>query len=172
MAEFFVGIMLPDDFAAEVECWRRRFAAPRTAPHITLLPPFQWPGSDEEIIKAISSCLEDISPFLLRTSGLGSFGRRVIYVGVELTAELQHLYERLIAKFAELGVGDLSQGRAYHPHITLATRLSPERYQVYREELSGYSPVRQFICREITLFKMQVQGRRRHWLVHRKIPLA
>ena len=39
MADFFLGITLPGDFTEEVESLRRRFAAPRTRPHITLIDP-------------------------------------------------------------------------------------------------------------------------------------
>jgi 2'-5' RNA ligase len=172
MNDFFVGITLPKDLEEEVERWRRRFAAPQTPPHITLLPPFTWTGSDDDLVKVLTASLQGKTSFPVQVRGLGHFGRGVIYIDVKQSLELTALYDTLRSELEAHGIGDLSKGKPYHPHITLATRLSPERFQAYQEELSGYSPTWGFHCHEVTLFKMLVQGRLRRWLVHRRIPLG
>ncbi len=171
MGDFFLGITLPDDLAEEVENLRRRFTAPRTAPHITLLPPFTWSGNDHELVGVISIALAQCSPPTIRVEGLGHFGRGVLYINVELSSELGVLHGRLKRCLEERGVGDFPGGRPYHPHITLATRLTPDDFHRYSEELSGYSPSQEFECRDVALFGMQVQGRFRRWQVIKQIPL-
>ncbi len=167
MADFFLGITLPDEFAAEVENWRRRFAAPKTAPHITLIPPFSWSGTDQDLEEVISKSLEGISPFEIRAEGIGRFGRRVIYIDVELSQELLRVYQRVAAGLESRGVA--LEDRPYKPHITLATRLSPGEFSVYMEELGDYAPSETFPCQQVALFKMRVDGRKRQWQVIRQI---
>lgn len=171
MADVFLGITLTKDFTEEVEHLRRRFAAPRTAPHITLIPPFTWPGSDEELEKVIRDSIHDHSSFSVTAKGLGRFGRGVIYIDVTKSPELMELYGKLKDRLQEQGVKQLAKGRPYHPHITLATRLSPGEFHKYMEELSDYSPVREFTCQEVALFRMEARERSRRWRVVRQIPL-
>lgn len=172
MTEYFLGITLPDDFTKEVEIIRRHFAAPRTAPHITLVPPFRWTGSEGELERILTERIRGCLPFTVTTKGLGRFGQAVIFIDVVLSCELKQLYERLREGLEQEGVGDLAKGRPYHPHITLATRLSPGEFKRYMEELADYSPTREFICQEVALFKMQTEGRSRRWQVARQLALG
>ena len=85
---------------------------PKENYHITLM--FIGERPEEEVSK-ISTLLGGVEagPFKLRLSGIGRFGSRVLWVGVE---ESEDLY--LLAKSVNtlLG-GDFSR---FHPHITLA----------------------------------------------------
>jgi 2'-5' RNA ligase len=172
MIECFFGITLPDDFTEEVETIRRRFAAPRTAPHITLIPPFRWNRPETELERLVTSSIQGCLPFAVRTKGLGRFGQAVIFIDVVLSSELTELYERLKEGLRQEGIGDLAKGRPYHPHITLATRLSPGEFNRYMEELADYSPIREFLCHEVALFRMHTEGRFRRWQVARQLPLG
>ncbi|NLA58556.1 MAG: 2'-5' RNA ligase family protein [Firmicutes bacterium] len=171
MAEFFLGITLPADFEEEVEDFRRRFAAPKTAPHITLIPPFNWPGTDLELEQIISASIQGTSPFVVKARGIGRFGRRVIYINVEPSEELLSLYEKLESGLENQDIAATDQDRSYHPHITLATRLSPGEFNLYMEELKDYNPSREFLCQQVALFKMEVRDRRRRWLIFKQVPL-
>jgi 2'-5' RNA ligase len=172
MADFFLGITLPGDFTEEVESLRRRFAAPRTRPHITLIPPFRWFGSDQDLEKVILDSLQGCSPFEVTCKGLGRFGRAVIFIDVVLSPELVSLYSNLKEGLKQEGIDDRGKERPYHPHITLATRLSPGEFERYLEELTDYSPRREFPCYGVALFKMQTQGRFRRWQVIKEIGLG
>ena len=171
MAEFFLAITLPKEFEAEVERQRRRFAAPKTAPHITLIPPFTWPGAGLDLEQIVLASVQGTSPFDIQAEGIGRFGRRVIYISVERSTELMTLYQNLASGLAEQGVIVRDKDRPYRPHITLATRLSPGEFNHYMEELKDYAPTQEFLCRQVALFKMTVQGRGRRWQVIRRIPL-
>ena len=169
MADFFLGLTLPEEFEEEVETLRRRFAAPKTAPHITLIPPFTWPGTDLELEQIISESIQGVSPFTIKAQGIGRFGRRVIYIHVELSEELMGLYEILESGLERQGVVEKEKDRSYRPHITLATRLSPGEFNHYMEELQDYSPSEEFLCQQVALFKMTVQGRTRRWHILKQI---
>ena len=172
MIECFLGISLPDDFTQEVETIRRRFAAPRTAPHITLIPPFRWTSSEDKLERLIADCIQGCLPFTVTTKGLGRFGRAVIFIDVVLSSQLKELHSRVKEGLEQEGIGDRAKGRPYHPHITLATRLSPGEFNRYMEELTDYSPKREFRCQEVALFKMQTDGRFRRWQVVRQLPMG
>ena len=172
MADFFLGITLPEEFEEEVETLRRRFAAPKTAPHITLIPPFSWPGTDRELEQVISASIQGTLPFMIRAEGIGRFGRRVIYINVELSEELLDLYEKLESGLEEQGIAGTGKDRPYRPHITLATRLSPGEFNLYMEELRDYTPSEKFLCQQVALFKMKVQGRGRRWQIIKEIPFG
>lgn len=172
MIEYFLGITLPDDFTKEVEIIRRRFAAPRTAPHITLIPPFRWTSSEGDLERILMDSIRGCLPFTVTTKGLGRFGRSVIFIDVALSSELRKLYKRLKESLEQEGIDDLAKGRPYHPHITLATRLSPGEFDKYMAELVDYFPTGEFLCEEVALFKMQTEGRFRRWQVSRQLPLG
>ena len=83
MESYFIGITLPPALEAEIEAWRRRFHAPRTAPHITLIPPFQWDHSYAELAAVVQSTASRRPQFTIRGAGIGSFGKAVLFVKVE-----------------------------------------------------------------------------------------
>ena len=79
MESYFVGIRLPKELEEEWETWRRQFRAPRTVPHITLIPPFQWEQGQEELLDSFRNMLYQL--FGLRRRS-GSFGTAVLFVNV------------------------------------------------------------------------------------------
>ena len=75
-------------------------------------------------------------PFLIRGEGLGNFGRRVLFVNVELSPELRSFQQDLAEILAEHGIP--REKRPYHPHITLATRLRSNDFNKYQRQPEGY----------------------------------
>ena len=172
MASFFVGITLPEDFTQEVEIWRRRFFAPKTAPHITLIPPFDWPASHDDLARSIGDSLKGLTPFPVTIKGLGRFGSAVIFINVAPSPGILRLHEKIQTGLAGAGIENRAKGRAYHPHITLATRLSVGQFNQYMEELVDYLPESEFICHQVALFRLETQARIRRWQVWRQLPLS
>src|SRR5690554_2217654 len=118
MQNYFLGIRLPGNLEREIEAWRRRFRAPQTVPHITLVPPFQWSATQIDLLHVVTQSSASSLDFAIRGSGIGSFGRAVLFVNVELSHELKSLQETLANALAQYGVA--RDQRSYHPHITLA----------------------------------------------------
>ena len=159
MYDFFIGILLPKKLEETCEHYRRAFRAPRTPAHITVIAPFAWEQSTEELHELLRRAVEPISPFQVRGTGLGSFGTRVLFVNVTLSDELRELHRALADSLRQAGVQ--VERRPYHPHITLATRLSPPQFARYKKELEGFSPSYAFPCEAISLFEFTAE---RRWL--------
>lgn len=148
--KFFIGIRLPTELEATCEQYRRAFKAPKTVSHITVVPPFSWGRSVQDLIEVLETNLEHVQPFEVFGSGIGSFDTRVLFVNVKLTPELNALQQTLVK---ELRRQDISvDGRTYHPHITLATRLSPQQFSRYTRKLGDFNPEYAFTCSNLCLF--------------------
>lgn len=163
MDSYLIGITLPLALEEEIETWRRRFGAPRTAPHITLIPPFAWGESYTVLAAAVESVSVRHGEFIIKGEGIGSFGKAVLFVNVELTPELAAYQSELARKLAEFGV--LPEKRPYHPHITLATRLTPPRFREYLAELSDYNPRFAFPFQGATIFRLVTEGQGKRWQI-------
>lgn len=157
MYDYFIGIRLPKKLEEACEHYRRAFRAPRTIAHITVVAPFNWDQSVAELHELLKEAVQPLAPFLIRGSGLGSFGTRVLFVNVTLSEELLQLHKNLTAGLQ--GAGVKVDRRPYHPHITLATRLSPVRFYRYKQELEGFSPSYAFPCTAISLFEFTADRR-------------
>jgi 2'-5' RNA ligase len=164
--DFFIGIRLPKELEEVCEGYRRAFRAPRTVAHITVIAPFAWEEGAETLQELLKEALQPLAPFRISGSGLGSFGTRVLFVNVDLTSELEQLHRALARQLRQAGVK--VDRRPYHPHITLATRLTPGQFARYQRELEGFAPDYSFRCDAISLFEFTVDGR---WREQTKIGL-
>jgi 2'-5' RNA ligase len=73
-------------------------------------------------------------PFDIALAGIGHFGLRQLWVGVERNPALQHLHEKVDTAINRLGF--MPEERRYTPHVTLARlkRVSETRLQAYLAE--------------------------------------
>ncbi|HHY10663.1 MAG TPA: 2'-5' RNA ligase family protein [Firmicutes bacterium] len=167
MASFFLGIGLPRELAAECEAWRRLFQAPRTKAHITLIPPFMWEEKKGDLKAILEESTGALKPFTITGAGLGSFGRRVIFINVQPTTQLARLRSKLAESLKAHGIP--KEGRRYKPHITLASRLNRAEFDRFQKELENYRPAYSFECSEITVFEFSAAG---SWEEKCRIPLG
>lgn len=167
VSSYFFGITLPETLEAECEKWRRKFKAPKTVAHLTVIPPFLWEAGLQDLIELGETALSSTKPFPVKGEGLGAFGTRVIFVNVIPSPELVTM-EGALARALELK-GIRPEPRPYHPHITLATRLDPERFHHYREELEEFTPHYSFTCSEVSVFQFSDS---RSWQKVAKIALV
>ena len=135
------------------EKWRRAFQAPSTVAHITLIPPFIWEKDLHALITLLTNTAESVNPFFIRGKGIGNFGKRTLFVNVELDPNLDALQAGLAASLSAEGIP--SERRRYKPHITLATRLDRRRFSAYKEKLSTFHPEYCFQCSKISLFQFK-----------------
>lgn len=164
MTKYFLGIRLPQQLEEECELWRRRFGAPRTVAHITLIPPFTWESTN--LLKLLKRGIGSTQPFLIRGRGLDSFGKRVLFVKVELTQDFGAFQHRLAQGLRRAGIPQ--EKRPYRPHITLATRLAPSQFDRFSLDVADFKPNYAFQCRGISLFKFT---QRDGWQEAAKLPL-
>lgn len=167
MPSYFVGIRLPEQLEDECESWRRAFKAPLTVAHITLIPPFMWNKDQGDLETLIRENIRAVEPFTVQGKGLGNFGKRVLFVNVELNSHLRQLQDGLAKFFADQGIP--RESRRYRPHITLASRLNRAKFNRFQKQLVDYKPDYSFKCTEISVFEFSAD---KSWEETSKMPLG
>jgi len=99
-------------------------------------------------------------PVLIQLSSLGIFDRAgVFYVGIELTAELIELQQRIVA--ATTPCGFEPESRPYHPHITLARSKGqgrPREIRVLRPHIERQPNFPSFLAGEFLLYESHLSS--------------
>lgn len=129
---YFIGITLPDELNRIVESERKWMrvncgcsSGMKTAPHITLIPPF-FSSFGDEYLRYIFSRFTFPS-FCLHVSGHSSFGHRTIFVNVEKSKELTKL-KNDITQILRREKIEIKNEKNFNPHITIANRDIEEKY--------------------------------------------
>jgi 2'-5' RNA ligase len=132
-------------------------ASLNSPPHITLHMPFRWPETEELILaNHIHSFTEGKQPIPIQLNGFSSFPPKVIFINVEITAELEKLQKDLERFFKrELNLFNAKyKDLPFHPHLTLAFRdLKKPNYQKAWEEFVGKNYQATFVADKIALLK-------------------
>jgi len=137
MLRLFVGITLPPELRLRLSLLCSGVPEARWVDagnfHLTL----RFIGEvDEGVASDIDGALLKIRarPFALALVGVGQFGTRSLWVGVEKSEPLLHLQGKVESALQRLGLP--SETRRYAPHVTLA-RLRPPlgpRFQTFMGE--------------------------------------
>ncbi|MEN9221141.1 MAG: RNA 2',3'-cyclic phosphodiesterase [Thermostichus sp. BF3_bins_97] len=146
-------------------------AALRSPPHITLVPPFEWPSSELPILTgSLKAFTEQQIPTRIQLSGFGAFAPRVIYIHVVPSPELQQLQAQVHQHMQPL----LNQeekafpARPFVPHITVAFRdLSPAHFRAALPAFETRPFQGSFTVSELTLL---IHDRKR-WQVFAQFPM-
>jgi 2'-5' RNA ligase len=140
----FVGAFPSGALASEIQAIRQRYD-PKTAriiaPHITLAGTYArrgpaTPENEANAIARLQAIQNVIQPFELSLGGIYTFpptSRPVIYLGVEPTPDLLAARRTLIQALGR------DKNRDFHPHLTLAMRLSGVGAQPVLAELRASS---------------------------------
>ncbi|GAB2754615.1 2'-5' RNA ligase family protein [Sinomonas soli] len=136
-----VGVILgfPDTVAQELRAWRASFGdrmAEVIPAHITLVTTTEtsdW-GAAARHVRAVAARAQ---PFTVRLRGTGTFRpvSPVVYVKVD------EGFEECVSLHRELQRGPLARTLPfpYHPHVTVAHDLPPERLDEAQNGLESYS---------------------------------
>jgi RNA 2',3'-cyclic 3'-phosphodiesterase len=137
MLRLFVGIALPPEIKLRLSLIAAGVPGARWVDpgnyHVTL----RFIGDvDEGMAGDIDAALAQIraATFDLALSGVGQFGDRMLWAGIEKNPALQHLRDKVESALVRLGLEP--DTRRYAPHVTLA-RLrgaSAARLQAYIQE--------------------------------------
>jgi 2'-5' RNA ligase len=121
MLRLFVGIDLPPELKLKVSLLCGGLPSARWVDagnfHVTL----RFIGEvDEGAAADIDEALAQIRAprFSVALAGVGHFGTRMLWVGVERNPALSHLHEKVESAIVRLGFEP--EGRRYAPHVTLA----------------------------------------------------
>jgi len=115
--------------------------------HVSVLPPRTLPGAPEAAIAESREILSGFAPFEIRLGEIEKFERTdVVYIALESGEEqLREMHRRLNA-----GILAFDEPFVYHPHVTLAQEIPPERVaEVHEKALQmwrGFSGSRTFLA--------------------------
>lgn len=132
-------------------------ASLNSPPHITLHMPFKWKESDEaHLANHLETFAQERPPITIQLKGFSSFPPKVIFINVEISAELRGLQKDLERYFKrELNLFNAKyKDLPFHPHLTLAFRdLKKPNYQKAWEEFIGKNYEATFMADRIALLK-------------------
>jgi 8-oxo-dGTP pyrophosphatase MutT (NUDIX family)/2'-5' RNA ligase len=143
---------LPEPLAIHVQAWRRALGDPtaeRIAPHLTLVPPQTVAERDLGRAAAlVERAAGEAVPFLVELDGAATF-----------LPEAPVAY--LVVREGGPALGDLEAAlrespldrrtHPFHPHVTLAQDLPPDRIEAAARELAGFRAA--FPVRELALLR-------------------
>jgi RNA 2',3'-cyclic 3'-phosphodiesterase len=126
MLRLFVGIDLPPELKLKVSLMASGVPGARWVDpgnyHVSL----RFIGEvDEGVASDIDAALAQIRAprFQVALAGVGQFGMRTLWVGVERNPALVHLHDKVESALSRLGLDP--EGRRYSPHVTLARLKGP-----------------------------------------------
>lgn len=127
--------------------------AMKSPAHITLIPPFWLPDSEEEkLLDALQSFTSTIGELMIPLNGFSHFRKRVLFVAVDASPELEQLKKQAEDHFIKIFPAIKKDTRPFHPHITIANRdMKPSHFEKAWEYFSGKKFVEGFSTRTISL---------------------
>lgn len=178
MGKYYLALLPPDPIEQEIraikELLKSKFNvkyALNSPSHVTLKMPFSYQEAKEEnLVKQLTSFLHKYTPFSLKISGLGHFGKRVIFHPILLSEPLSTLQAALGAyckKSLHLPL-ELSD-QNFQPHLTLAYK--DLKKDIFTEALAfakAYPIEAEFEVEKLFLMK-RTQGR---WNIQAPLPLG
>ena len=154
MTRYRLGVVarLPEPLAIHVQAWRRALGDPtaeRVGPHLTLVPPQTVVERDlHRAVGLVERAAAEAVPFLVELEGAATF-----------LPEAPVAY--LVVREGGPALGDLEAAlrespldrrtHPFHPHVTLAQDLSPDRIEAAAHELAGFRAA--FPVRELALLR-------------------
>jgi 2'-5' RNA ligase len=161
---YFVAIVPPSPIYEEAIEQKMYFktkynskASLNSPPHITLHMPFRWVEKNEdELASHLEKFARDNDAINIKLNGFSSFPPKVIFINVEITAELETLQRNLERHFKrQMNLFNANyKEQPFHPHLTLAFRdLKKPNYQKAWEEFVGKNYQAEFLAHKLALLK-------------------
>ncbi len=126
MLRLFVGIDLPPEVKLRVSLLCSGVPGAKWVDAGNLHVTLRFIGEvDEGTASDIDAALAQIRAprFAIAIAGVGHFGLRMLWAGVERNPALAHLHEKVESAISRLGFEP--EGRRYSPHVTLARLKGP-----------------------------------------------
>jgi 2'-5' RNA ligase len=127
---YFIAIVAPEPINQQVQEWKQYMlqhfncrVALKSPAHITLIPPFDMPGTmHHELEEALLAFAQEQPSFSIQLKNFAAFKPRVIYVHVQPNTHLSDLQARLEAYLLHISFPVKKEDRTFHPHVTIANR--------------------------------------------------
>jgi len=163
---YFIALLPPQDKLETIQKIKEYVAsnynckhALKSPPHITIVPPFQYPIKKEKFLyNKIEELNKHLNEIIINISvdGYAIFLPKVIFINVLKNIELEILHNKVndfVKK--ELKVFKDLDSRPFHPHITIAFRdIKKSLVQDALKDLQEKFPIKDtFSVNKITLLK-------------------
>lgn len=178
LAKYFIAVVPENEIQEEVtdikhqlrDNFKLKYALKSPA-HITLKMPFLWNEEKEGVlIQKLGELLSGFSPFGLKTKGFDSFGKRVLFVRIIKSEELNKL-QSLVSKFCKQALNQVEElsDRNYHAHMTVAFKDVKEKdFDSYMAFVKQFNANYKLDVQQIGLLK-KTEGK---WTLIRQLPLG
>ncbi|UPT66112.1 MAG: 2'-5' RNA ligase family protein [Sphingobacteriales bacterium JAD_PAG50586_3] len=172
---YFVCLLMPDDVGMMITALKHEIVelcgstyALRLPPHITLIPPFEFPDDEiQTVTQTQDEALWGLNAFDLELKNFGTFGTRVIYVDVVKNEMLQAVYTQLVKAYKGLGK-NIDASKSLTPHATIANRdLTAVRFEKAWPAFANRTFSATYTVAEVHLLK-HIDGR---WQLFHQSPL-
>ncbi|HEX8313994.1 MAG TPA: RNA 2',3'-cyclic phosphodiesterase [Flavisolibacter sp.] len=130
MQMYFIAVVLPEALNEQILPYKKWMAEKygcrvglKSPAHITIVPPF-WtePDKEEQLKNDIQSVSAAFQTFTITTNDFSAFKPRTIFVAVKENEQLKSLKKAADNFFRTADYQIKIESRAFHPHITIATR--------------------------------------------------
>jgi 2'-5' RNA ligase/8-oxo-dGTP pyrophosphatase MutT (NUDIX family) len=170
VARYRLGVVarLPEPLGIHVQAWRRALgdpAAERIGPHLTLVPPQTVAERDlDRAVALVERAAEAAVPFLVELAGAATFlpASPAAYLVVR---EGRPALEALEAALRESPLD--RRTHPFHPHVTVAQDLPPDRIEAAAAELAGFRAA--FPVRDLAVLR---QERDKTWRPLATVPVG
>lgn len=143
----------------------------KSPPHVTLKMPFSYIEAKESFLEEkLTNFLKAQKPFRVKIAGVGNFGRRVIFLGIEESSELLQLQSSLTTFCKrELNLVEELSDRNYHPHLTVAFKdLKVGQFDKVLALVKTQGFQAEYFVKELQVLKRLEQ----RWVLYKNISLG
>jgi len=156
---YYLNIPVPTDLSERVSAFERRWqGSAKSDPHVTLVipRPLIVGRSEAELVARLESAMAVVPAFPIRRTGIAYFGNKsVVHIGVERSPAFAYCHEiamQAVEQFLAPSAGE--HASISHPHVTLATKLSPERGEKALIEALAQDWSGEFPCDRVQLLRI------------------
>ena len=131
MKMYFIAHVLPEHLNQRVLVYKQMMLDKfdckiglRSPAHITFVPPF-WMEDEKEtgLLKDLEEISDSVKPFTIATVGFSAFIPRTIFIDIAINKALIEVKSGTDHYFSNKPDYKIKkENRAFHPHITIATR--------------------------------------------------
>lgn len=131
MNMYFIALVLPGELNERIlrfkHLMQERYGCRvglKSPAHITLVPPYWMEEALEPgLLHDLDALAKELPPFSIATNNFSAFRPRTIFIDVVVNSQLAAVKGATDAFFkSHAAYGAKTDGRPFHPHITIATR--------------------------------------------------
>lgn len=160
---YFIAIIPPSPLLEELQKIKEHIAqkyhsyrALKSPPHITIIPPFRYPESQEGILIQALKKIQVPDRIFITLHNYNCFYPKVVFIHVEKTDELDALYTHAYTVIQnELQIVLSQKYSSFHPHITVAFKDidMPLTQQIYEDLQTNFPIKASFEINKLSILK-------------------